>query len=143
LPYSITQWAAGEYPAHAQTLGSRLGTMTSESSSIFSRIISREIPAEIVAETDALIAFRDAAPQAPFHVLVVPKTSVYSTVSEVAASDPGLLADMVAMAQALATEHANGDFRLVFNSGEQAGQTVFHVHAHVMAGSLQEGTLAG
>jgi len=85
--------------------------MTSESSSIFSRIISREIPAEIVAETDALIAFRDAAPQAPFHVLVVPKTSVYSTVSEVAASDPGLLADMVAMAQALATEHANGDFR--------------------------------
>lgn len=127
----------------AHTPRSTLEPMTSESASIFSRIIAREIPADIVAETDALIAFRDVAPQAPFHVLVVPKNSAYSTVSELAASNPGLLADMVAMAQALASEHANGDFRLVFNSGEQAGQTVFHVHAHVMAGSLQEGTLAG
>jgi histidine triad (HIT) family protein len=143
LPYSTTRSAAGEHPTRAQTPGSRLRTMTSESVSIFSRIIAREIPADIVAETDELIAFRDVAPQAPFHVLVVPKTSDYSTVSELAASDPSLLADVVAMAQALASEHADGEFRLVFNSGEQAGQTVFHVHAHVMAGSLQEGTLAG
>jgi len=54
-----------------------------------------------------------------------------------------LLADIVALAQNLATEHAQGDYRLVFNSGEQAGQTVFHVHAHVLAGKLEEGTLGG
>jgi histidine triad (HIT) family protein len=96
-----------------------------------------------VAETDTLIAFWDVAPQAPVHLLVVPKTEKYKTVSEIAAADPGLLADMVALAQNLATEHAQGDYRLVFNSGEQAGQTVFHVHAHVLAGKLEEGTLGG
>jgi histidine triad (HIT) family protein len=117
--------------------------MSAETPSIFSRIISREVPATIVAETDTLIAFWDVAPQAPVHLLVVPKTEKYKTVSEIAAADPGLLADMVALAQNLATEHAQGDYRLVFNSGEQAGQTVFHVHAHVLAGKLEEGTLGG
>jgi histidine triad (HIT) family protein len=117
--------------------------MSTETPSIFSRIISREVPATIVAETDTLIAFWDVAPQAPVHLLVVPKTEKYKTVSEIAAADPGLLADMVALAQNLATEHAQGDYRLVFNSGEQAGQTVFHVHAHVLAGKLEEGTLGG
>jgi len=117
--------------------------MSAETPSIFSRIISREISATIVAETDTLIAFWDVAPQAPVHLLVVPKTEKYKTVSEIAAADPGLLADMVALAQNLATEHAQGDYRLVFNSGEQAGQTVFHVHAHVLAGKLEEGTLGG
>lgn len=117
--------------------------MSTENPSIFSKIISREIPADIVAETDTLIAFRDVAPQAPVHLLVVPKSEQYATVSQLAASDPGLLAEMVLMAQSLATEHAQGDYRLVFNSGERAGQTVFHVHAHVLAGNLEEGTLAG
>jgi histidine triad (HIT) family protein len=117
--------------------------MSAETPSIFSRIISREVPATIVAETDTLIAFWDVAPQAPVHLLVVPKTEKYKTVSEIAAADPGLLADIVALAQNLATEHAQGDYRLVFNSGEQAGQTVFHVHAHVLAGKLEEGTLGG
>ena len=110
--------------------------------SIFSRIIAREIPADIVFESDAVIAFRDIAPQAPVHLLVVPKTEEFANVAELAVGDPALLAEIVATANSLAAEHADGDYRLVFNTGEGAGQTVFHVHAHVLAGHLQEGTLA-
>lgn len=116
--------------------------MSNTERTIFSRIIARAIPATIVAETDTLIAFEDIAPQAPVHLLVVPKTESYRTVTELAAADPALLAEMVALAQKLATERSNGDFRLVFNTGESAGQTVPHVHAHVLAGTLGEGTLA-
>lgn len=118
--------------------------MSTESSpSIFSRIIAREIPAEIVHETDRVIAFRDIAPQAPVHLLVVPKTEQYRDVVELAAGDPALLAELVATARTLAEAHAGGEFRLVFNTGESAGQTVFHVHAHVLAGRVHEGSLAG
>lgn len=117
--------------------------MTESTQSIFSRIIAREIPATVVAETDELIAFEDIAPQAPVHVLVVPKTEAYRTVDELAAGDPLLLADLVAMAKSIADERAGGQYRLIFNSGERAGQTVFHVHAHVLAGDLGEGTLVG
>ena len=69
--------------------------MSIENPSIFSKIISREIPADIVAETDTLIAFRDVAPQAPVHLLVVPKSEQYATVSQLAASDPGLLLSLI------------------------------------------------
>ena len=110
--------------------------------SIFSRIIAREIPADIVFESDAVIAFRDIAPQAPVHLLVVPKTEKYANVAELAAGDPALLAELVATAKELAARHSDGDYRLVFNTGAGAGQTVFHVHAHVLSGALQEGTLA-
>ena len=116
--------------------------MSAENASIFTRIIEREIPADIVFESDRIIAFRDIAPQAPVHLLVVPKTELYATVAELAEGDPALLAEVVATAQSLATEHSGGEYRLVFNTGESAGQTVFHVHAHVLGGTLQEGTLA-
>lgn len=111
--------------------------------SIFSAIIARDIPADIVFESDRIIAFRDIAPRAPLHLLVVPKTESYSNVVELAAGDPALLAEMVAVAQGLAAEHADGDFRLVFNTGANAGQSVFHVHAHVLAGGLTEDSLGG
>lgn len=110
--------------------------------SIFTRIIEREIPADIVYETDDIIAFRDIAPQAPVHLLVVPKTEQYANVVELAAGDPALLSSVVEVAQQLAAVHANGQFRLVFNSGADAGQTVFHVHAHVLSGGLEESQLA-
>ena len=110
--------------------------------SIFERIVAREIPADIVFENERVIAFRDIAPQAPVHLLVVPKTAQFENVAQLAAGDPELLAEIVAIAAQLATEHANGDFRLVFNSGASAGQTVFHVHAHLLSGDLQEGSLA-
>jgi histidine triad (HIT) family protein len=99
---------------------------------VFTRIIAREIPADIVFEDDRIIAFRDINPQAPVHLLVVPKTEQYRNVSELASRDPGLLADIIATAKRLADEHCGGDFRLIFNEGEATGQTVFHVHAHVL-----------
>ncbi|GGF40723.1 HIT domain-containing protein [Subtercola lobariae] len=112
--------------------------------SIFSRIVAREIPATILAETERVIAIADIAPKAPVHILVVPKTEQYANVTELAAGDPGLLAEVVAVSNQLAAEHSDGDFRLIFNSGPGAGQTVFHVHAHVLAwpgGASEEGSL--
>lgn len=114
-----------------------------DSPSIFERIVAREIPADIVFENDRVIAFRDIAPQAPLHLLVVPKTARYQTVAELAEGDPALLAEVVATASALASEHSNGEYRLVFNSGVSVGQTVFHVHAHVLSGALEEAKLVG
>lgn len=110
-------------------------------SSVFTRILNREIPADIVAETDNVFAIRDIAPQAPVHILVIPKTEQYRDVVELAAGDPGLLAEIVSVAGTIAAEQADGDFRLVFNTGPGAGQTVFHVHAHVLAGGLSESSM--
>ena len=110
--------------------------------SVFTKIIDREIPADIVAETDRVIAVRDIAPKAPVHVLVVPKTEQYRNVVELAAGDPSLLAEVISVANEIAENEAGGQFRLVFNSGERAGQTIFHVHAHVLAGDLDEAGLA-
>ncbi len=112
--------------------------------SIFSRIVAREIPATIFAETERVIAIADIAPKAPVHILVVPKTERYANVTELAAGDPELLAEVVTVSNQVAAEHSDGDFRLIFNSGPGAGQTVFHVHAHVLAwpgGAREEGSL--
>lgn len=111
--------------------------MSTTEPSIFTRIIARDIPAAIVAETDRLIAFNDIAPKAPVHILVVPKTEQYANVAELAAGDPALLAELIAFAQDIANAHG-GQFRLVFNTGERAGQTIFHVHAHILIGDLGE-----
>ncbi|WP_336991499.1 histidine triad nucleotide-binding protein [Leucobacter sp. VD1] len=110
---------------------------------IFGKIVSGEIPVEILAETERVIAFPDIAPQAPVHILVIPKTTQYENVAELAAGDPELLAEMIAVAKRLADERANGEFRIIFNNGASAGQTVFHVHAHVLAGELEERSLVG
>ncbi len=109
---------------------------------IFERIVAREIPAEIVYESEDIIAFRDIAPKAPVHLLIVPKTSEYRDVVELADSDPDLLADIVSVARDLAAEYTDGDFRLIFNTGSAAGQTVFHVHAHLLGGGLSEDSFA-
>ncbi|MEE1650999.1 histidine triad nucleotide-binding protein [Brachybacterium sp. J144] len=106
---------------------------------VFCRIVAGEIPSDRVHEDERVIAFRDLHPQAPLHVLVVPR--VHSRDVRELAADPELLAHVVEVAGSVAAEHARGDFRLVFNTGESAGQTVFHVHAHVLAGELAEGEL--
>ena len=111
--------------------------------SIFTRILDGEIPSEIIAETENAFAIRDIAPKAPVHLLVIPKTPQYRNVVELAAGDPDLLSELVGLASTVAAEHADGDFRLVFNTGALAGQTVFHVHAHVLAGGLDETSLGG
>jgi histidine triad (HIT) family protein len=106
----------------------------SEADTLFERIITREQPADIVHETPTTLAFRDISPQASTHVLVVPKTR-YRDVAELAAADPGLLADVIATAAKVAElEGLGSGYRVVFNTGAAAGQTVFHVHAHVLGG---------
>lgn len=112
-------------------------------SSIFTRILRGEIPSEIVSETENAFAIRDIAPKAAVHLLVIPKTENYRNVVELAAGDPDLLSEMVGLANTLAAEHGDGDFRLVFNTGPRAGQTVFHVHAHVLSGDLNEAGVSG
>ena len=109
--------------------------------SLFTRIMARKIPADIVFENERIIAFRDIAPKAPVHLLVVPKTAEFSNVTELAAADPALLAEVIAIVQQLADEHCGGQYRLVFNTGPLAGQTIFHVHAHLLGGPLPEGSL--
>lgn len=110
--------------------------------SIFTRILNGEIPGELVARTERVFAIRDINPQAPLHVLVIPTTEEYRDVTELAAGDPGLMAEMVALAKQIATEHADGEYRLIFNNGAHAGQSVFHVHAHVLA-NIEESKLVG
>lgn len=115
--------------------------MDSSGPTVFERIVAREIPAEILYEDEELIAFPDAAPKAPVHLLVLPKRADWTNVTQLAARAPELLARMVAIAQRLADERCGGQYRLVFNTGPDAGQTVSHVHAHVLGGQLTEGAL--
>lgn len=111
--------------------------------SIFTRILRGEIPGDIVLQTEDVFVLRDIAPQAPVHLLVIPRTEEYPDVVALAAGDPRLLAHMVEVAKVAASQAGATDFRLIFNTGAGAGQTVFHVHAHVLAApaGLGEGTM--
>lgn len=102
---------------------------------LFCRIVAGEVPATMVAENDQAIAFRDLNPQAPVHVLVVPRDH-HADVTQLAAADPALLAALVRLADDVAAQEAGGQFRLVFNTGPDAGQSVFHVHGHVIGGQV-------
>ncbi|WP_375400673.1 HIT domain-containing protein [uncultured Amnibacterium sp.] len=117
------------------------GGSVSTEPSIFTRILAGQIPGDIVLQTDAVFVLRDIAPKAPVHLLVIPKTEQYRDVTELAAGDPRLLAEMIAVAKIVAAAAGHTDFRLVFNTGAGSGQSVFHVHAHVLAGDLTEGSL--
>jgi histidine triad (HIT) family protein len=101
---------------------------------LFCRIVAGEVPSDQVAATDTVVAFRDIAPQAPLHVLVVPRDH-HGDVAQLAAADPALLADVVRTANDVAEDLADGQFRMIFNTGARSGQSVFHVHAHVLAGA--------
>lgn len=106
--------------------------MAAMSDCLFCKIVTGDVPANVVRETATTLAFRDASPQAPTHILVIPKEHVRD-VSELS-QDPEATADLVAAATEIAKEEEIPDFRLVFNTGERAGQSVFHVHAHVLGG---------
>lgn len=101
---------------------------------LFCRIVAGEVPATVVASNDHALAFRDIQPQAPVHVLVVPRDH-HVDVADLAAVDPALLAEVVRLAHEVAESEADGSYRLVFNTGATAGQSVFHVHAHVIGGT--------
>ncbi|WP_410611972.1 histidine triad nucleotide-binding protein [Amycolatopsis sp. lyj-109] len=106
-----------------------------EAETLFERIIGGEIPADVVYQDDATFAFRDIRPQARVHVLVVPRKR-YRNLGELAAGDPELLARVVLAARKVAELEGvlGSGYRVVFNTDEDAGQTVFHVHAHVLGG---------
>ena len=107
---------------------------------LFCRMVAGEIPADVVHETDRILAFRDIRPQASTHVLVVPKEH-HPTAGGLAEADPALMGQVVAAAHAVARQEGlvSGDgaepgYRLVANTGPAAGQTVHHVHLHVLGG---------
>jgi histidine triad (HIT) family protein len=100
---------------------------------LFERIIAREIPAKIEYEDERYIVIHDIAPQAPVHVLVIPKKAI-PKVSDAAPEDAELVGGMFAVASNVMRKHGYDDFRCVFNCGAGAQQTVFHLHLHVLAG---------
>ena len=108
--------------------------MTTPAETIFSRIIRREIPARIEHEDDLCLAFHDVAPQAPVHLLVIPKRMIPS-LADVTAADEPLLGHLVAVASSLARKLGlDNGYRLVVNSGHDGGQTVHHLHIHLLGG---------
>ena len=107
--------------------------MTRNDDCLFCRIVSGEVPATLVRQSERTVAFRDVNPQAPTHVLVVPREH-HADVATLAAADPEALTELVAEAAAVARDEGLSDFRLVFNTGAEAGQSVFHVHGHVLGG---------
>ncbi len=101
---------------------------------LFGKIIRREIPADIVYEDDLCLAFRDINPQAPVHVLVIPKKEI-AKLSDAGAGDQAVLGHLMLAAGKIARQLGVGDaFRLIVNNGAEAGQSVFHLHLHVLAG---------
>ena len=108
-------------------------TPKQEQDCLFCRIVAGEIPATVVKEGERVLAFRDVNPQAPTHVLVISRAH-RPNVAALAAEDPEALADLVTMAGDVAKDEGEASYRLVFNTGERSGQSVFHVHGHVLAG---------
>lgn len=103
-------------------------------STIFGKIIRREIPADIVYEDDCCLAFRDVNPQAPTHVLLIPKKEI-ARLADANAEDQSVLGHLMLVAGKVARELGVGDaFRVVINNGAEAGQSVFHLHLHIIAG---------
>ncbi|MEL6160231.1 MAG: histidine triad nucleotide-binding protein [Cyanobacteria bacterium J06623_5] len=101
---------------------------------IFSKIIRREIPADIVYEDDLCLAFRDITPQAPAHILVIPKKPI-PKLSEASPEDKALLGHLLFTVSEIAREQKlDNGYRVVINTGEEGGQTVFHLHLHLLGG---------
>ncbi len=102
---------------------------------LFCKIVAKEIPAEIVAEDDRVLAFKDISPQAPVHILVIPKKHIANS-STVEEPDEALIGHVVRVGCAAAADAglSDGGFRLVLNNGRDAGEAVNHLHLHVLGG---------
>jgi histidine triad (HIT) family protein len=102
---------------------------------LFCKILKGEIPAAIIYEDERMIAFKDINPQAPLHALIVPKRHIAS-LNDLVPEDDALVGEMIRRAAAIAGQHGYADrgFRTVFNTNAEAGQTVFHIHLHLLAG---------
>ena len=119
--------AAATYPARV--------TNASEPGCLFCGIVAGEIPGDIVHQGPHTVAFRDIAPAAPTHLLVVPRDH-HADLAALVEADPGLAAELMATATSVAVDEglAAGGYRIVLNTGHDGGQTVGHVHAHVLGG---------
>lgn len=113
-------------PAHRPSL-------TYDPSNVFARILRREIPAQLLHEDEHCVAFRDLNPQAPLHFLVIPKRPL-RTLGDATAADTAALGHLLLTGAALARQLGHPEHRLVVNNGAGAGQSVFHLHVHVLAG---------
>jgi histidine triad (HIT) family protein len=100
---------------------------------LFCKIVAGDIPGDVVHVTERTVAFRDINAQAPTHVLVVPREH-YPNAAALAAGDPEATAELISTAAAVAAAEGHDDYRLVFNTGEGVGQSVFHAHVHLLAG---------
>ncbi|MDH6118714.1 histidine triad (HIT) family protein [Kitasatospora sp. GAS204A] len=106
---------------------------------LFCKIVAGEIPATVVRKTEHTMAFRDIHPQAPTHILVIPHVH-YPNAAALAAAEPLIAAELLTEAAAVAADEGIDAYRLIFNTGAGAGQTVFHAHVHVLGGKpLREG----
>jgi len=103
------------------------------SKTLFQKIADRELPAEIVYEDDRAVAFRDINPQAPTHVLVIPRKPI-TRPDEIGEEDEALVGHLFVVARKVAEQDGLTDYRLVMNNGAGAGQSVFHIHLHVLGG---------
>jgi histidine triad (HIT) family protein len=100
---------------------------------LFCKIVAGEVPGDVVHVTERTVAFRDINAQAPTHVLVVPREH-NPNAAALAAGDPEATAELISTAAAVAAAEGHDDYRLVFNTGEGVGQSVFHAHVHLLAG---------
>lgn len=100
---------------------------------LFCKIAKKEIPTDIVFENDDIVAFKDISPQAPVHILLIPKIHISSPM-DIDASNSDIAGKMISAAAMIAMEMSLDGYRLVFNCNEIAGQTVFHLHCHLLAG---------
>lgn len=108
--------------------------MATDQDCLFCKIVAGDIPADVVHENGTTLAFRDIEPQAPTHVLVIPRNH-YSNAAALAHDEPGTAVDLLKVADAVAKQEGLDDgYRLVFNTGAGANQLVFHVHLHVLGG---------
>jgi histidine triad (HIT) family protein len=102
-------------------------------SCLFCKIIDKKIPASIVYENEDVLAFEDISPQAPVHILIIPKTHI-SSPGEINKGNNIIAGKITSAAAEIAAERSIKDYRLVMNCGEEAGQSVFHLHMHLLAG---------
>lgn len=109
----------------------------SHSDCLFCKILAGDIPADIIYESDTAIAFRDINPQAPTHVLIIPRRHI-STINEITADDQAIVGSLYSAAQEIAAAEGFADdgYRAVMNCNEAAGQTVFHIHLHLLGGRV-------
>ena len=117
--------------------------MAYDDQNIFAQIIKGEIPADIVFEDDDFICFKDIAAQAPTHLLLIPKNQKVASIAAIQSEDVHWLGAMMILATNIAKDHGLNDsgYRLIFNSGEGAGQTVFHLHLHIIGGKKLSGQM--